>query len=104
MVEDFYFRTLEGCWPPERAMVEDGYRSLDFPFELVAHPPFVIELSWNLEELVGYIGTWSAVRALEKRSGEREWREFQGRMAVVWGDASVRRSIVFPLSLRVGRT
>ena len=102
VVERFYFHTLDGCWPPERALVEEGYRSLAFPFEELPHPPFAIELAWTLDELVGYVGTWSAVRALEKRSGEREWREFQRKLAAVWGEPSRSRRVVFPLAMRVG--
>ena len=43
IVERFYWHTLEGHWPPERRLVEEGYRSLPFPFEAVEAPPLALE-------------------------------------------------------------
>ncbi|HEY6066574.1 MAG TPA: class I SAM-dependent methyltransferase, partial [Thermoanaerobaculia bacterium] len=29
----FYSETVGPCWPPERALVDEGYRSIELPFE-----------------------------------------------------------------------
>jgi len=38
IVKDFYARTVGPYWPPERKLVEDGYRTIPFPFVELASP------------------------------------------------------------------
>ena len=57
---DFYTNVVGPYWPPERRHVEAGYRTLPFPFEEVAAPEFELELDWSLEQVVGYVSSWSA--------------------------------------------
>ena len=90
-------------WPPERRHVEDRYRSLPFPFAEIAPPPLAIEVAWDLEDLVGYIDTWSALRAAEKALGESPLPAARAALAAVWGDPATRRTMRFPLSVRAGR-
>jgi SAM-dependent methyltransferase len=62
---------LEPYWAPNSRILWDGYRSEDiaFPFEGVEVPPFAIEVRWEMEELLAYIRTWSAMkRALEDKA------------------------------------
>jgi len=103
VIRYFYRDVIGPYWPPERKHVEDGYRSFAFPFEELASPPVAIEVLWNRDDLVGYVDTWSAVRQAEKVLGRRPIREFQGNLAEVWSDPEERRTVRFPLSLRVGR-
>jgi len=65
----FYRHVLASYWPPERRHVDEGYRSLPFPFEELEAPALEIRLDWRLAELVGYVGTWSAV--VGARASER---------------------------------
>jgi SAM-dependent methyltransferase len=90
-------------WPPERRHVEDGYRSLPFPFEAIEAPALAIEVEWALDELVGYIETWSAVRAAAKATGHDPVPAAREALAGVWGDPAARRAMRFPLAVRAGR-
>ncbi len=99
----FYREVVGPYWPPERRHVEDGYRSLPFPFEEVALPPLAIEVEWSLDDLVGYIETWSATRAAERALGESPVPKARAALAEVWGDPDRRRPMRFPLSVRAGR-
>jgi SAM-dependent methyltransferase len=56
-----YSDILGGDWPPERRLVEEGYRTIPFPFDEVAPPQFSMGARWDLPRLLGYLGTWSAV-------------------------------------------
>jgi len=82
-----------------------------FPFEELDAPPFEIRLDWRLEQLVGYVGTWSAVwdsrgrrkgRALSQRSDAS--CERVGPATAVravrwpWRSASVAYDATFPFS------
>lgn len=103
VVQGFYQEVLGPYWPPERRHVEDGYRSLPFPFEDIEAPALAIEVSWRLRDLVGYTETWSAVRAAEKAVGRRPMDEFQAALAEAWGDPETPRDVCWPLSVRAGR-
>lgn len=99
-----FYRDVAGPhWPPERRHVEEGYRSLAFPFEEWAAPPLAIEVRWQASDLIGYVETWSAVRGLEAAQGREPVERFQRELLAAWGDPQRRRVLRFPLSLRVGR-
>ena len=66
-------------------------------------PKLAITVDWRLADLVGYIDTWSAVRAMEKATGRGAIDRFAADLAAVWGAPERARPIRFPLSLRVGR-
>jgi SAM-dependent methyltransferase len=102
ILERFYYETVGPYWPPERRHVEDGYRSLPFPFPEVAPPPIAIEVSWSVDDLAGYVGTWSAVKEAEKVLGRGPYELFQQELRAAWGDPQRRRTVHWPLSMRAG--
>jgi SAM-dependent methyltransferase len=103
VVRHFYRKVVGPYWPPERRHVEEGYRSFGFPFDEFPARPLAIEVSWTLPELTGYVDTWSAVRAAEKALGREPVERFRRELAEAWEEPELRRSVRFPLSLRVGR-
>jgi len=99
----FYRDTVGPFWPPERRHVEDGYRSLPFPCPEIEPPALAIAASWTLDDLVGYVDTWSAVRGAERALGRSPVPAFRDEISALWGDPARERAIRFPLKLRVGR-
>ena len=100
IVEDFYSRVLGRWWPPERKHIETGYRHLDFPFAATTVPDLGIEELWTADEFLGYIRTWSAVRAMEESEGPGPTQDFEARLRSVWGERS--RRIFWPIVVRAG--
>lgn len=103
IVQGFYTRVIGPYWPAERRHVENGYRELYFPFRELEVPAMAIRRRWDLQELVGYVGTWSAVKAAERVLGSSAMLEFGQRLEQVWGHADVKRGITWPLAVRAGR-
>ena len=103
VIQHFYKDVVGPYWPPERRHVEEGYRSLPFPFDELAAPALAIEVRWKAPELIGYADTWSAVRGAEKALGREPIERFRRDLLAAWGDPERRRTIRFPLSLRVAR-
>ena len=90
-------------WPAERHHVENGYADLPFPFAPLPVPPMAIERMWTAAQLLGYVGTWSAVRrAGEAGEGQRLDR-FADHLLPLWGAPAVARAIGWPISVRAGR-
>ncbi len=98
-----YREVVGSYWPPERRWVEDHYRSLPFPFAENAPPPLVIEQCWNLDEIAGYLATWSACRRFCSATGQDPVRLVLADLEDAWGPPEVRRPVRWPLHLRVGR-
>lgn len=101
--EHFYREEVGPFWPQERHMVDNGYAGLDFPFVELPAPALSIQKRWNLEELLGYISTWSAVRSAREAGREALLNDFAADMTSLWGDPETRRWLSWPISMRVGR-
>lgn len=102
-VQRFYYDTLDPYWPIERRHVENGYRSLPFPFEEIPLPSLAIEVQWRLDDLIGYLNTWSAVRAAEKALGSNPVDALAAALRRSWGDPDTPRRVAWPLAIRAGR-
>ncbi len=103
LLREFYSQTLGPYWPPERRVVEEGYRTLPFPFVELTPPALAMEARWTLAELLGYLGTWSATSRYRKALGRDPIAPLTAKLVRVWGEAHSARRITWPLSLRVGR-
>ncbi|MBZ0144608.1 MAG: class I SAM-dependent methyltransferase [Rhodocyclaceae bacterium] len=103
LIADFYRNVVGPYWPPERRMVDDRYRSLSFPFEPVAAPAFSITTEWSRDDLLGYLGTWSATRAFMKDKGVDPLPALERRLATLWPDRDRKKMLRWPLHMRAGR-
>lgn len=99
----FYVHTVGPYWPAERALIDDGYRSLAYPFAEIAAPEFFIEAAWSLPRLMDYVSTWSAVRRYREAVGEDPLPRLAADLAPLWGDAHAARPLRWPLFMRVGQ-
>jgi len=99
----FTSETVGPHWPPERALVDAGYRTIEFPFVEIDPPAFEMETQWPLSALLGYIGTWSATTRFRAARGYDPLPELAAQLQRFWGDPETPRRIEWPLALRVGR-
>lgn len=102
MVHTFYAETLGPYWPPSRLLVEQGYRTLPFPFTELPTPTFRMEVPWTLAQLLGYLGTWSAATRYQKATGENPIEPLARELSREWGDVTQPRLISWPVALRLG--
>jgi SAM-dependent methyltransferase len=101
-IHAFYERTVGPYWPPERALVDSGYRTIEFPFAELALPPVTMEAELTLRELGGYLGTWSAVLRYRSAVGHDPVAPLLDRLGLAWGGLERRRAR-WPLAIRAGR-
>lgn len=101
-VRHFSEVTVGPYWPPERALVEEGYASLPFPFERIEAPAFAMHARWELGRFLAYLGTWSSVNRFRRETGNDPLPALGDELAPRWGDGE--REIRWPLVLRAGRT
>lgn len=103
MLDRFYHETVGPFWPPERRYIDDGYTSLDFPYEAMSVPAFHMEAHWRLDELLGYLRTWSACRRYQSRHATDPVTRLADDLLEHWDDAARARRVRWPLHLLVGR-
>ena len=89
-ITHFHFETLAGWWPPERRLVDEGYASLPFPFARIAAPAFEMQHEWTRHELLGYIGTWSAVAAMRRATSTDPVADLDRILQPLWPDDEPR--------------
>ena len=103
-VFDHYYDEVAGpWWPPERAVVEDAYRDLPFPFEEIDPPPIEMADDWTRDRVAGYVGTWSASKRLREAEGPGPFEEFIRELERAWPDGDVPRRVTWGFGLRLGR-
>lgn len=61
IIQEFYHNVVGPFWPSQRKLVDEGYRNIELPFPYIPAPAFSMRVAWSLQELLGYIRTWSAV-------------------------------------------
>lgn len=103
VVRDFYANVVKDYWPPERSYVETAYRTLPFPLRELTPPPLELRLQWDLDTLVGYVGTWSATQRYTQALGIDPLPELRRRLEPHWGVSGELRPVAWPMHLRVGR-
>lgn len=101
-LEQFQDVTVGGYWPEGREILNAKYATLPFPFERVAAPPFVMRATWTRRDLLGYVGSWSAVARYRQQTGADPLPAFAEDLARVWPDGR-SYDIEWPLYLLVGR-
>lgn len=104
LVQDFYANVVGPYWPPSRKLIEDGYRSIPFPFTEITPPEFRMEARWTMEQLLGYFSTWSATTRYIKAQAQNPLEPLAMKLELVWGNPGSPRRVVWPLSLRIGST
>ncbi len=101
VIQEFYGNTLKVYWPPERQLVESGYRTLPFVFAEMKPPTFAMREDWTLPQLIGYIRSWSATARYFERNALDAAAALETRLTPAWGDPQAARRISWPLSLRI---
>jgi SAM-dependent methyltransferase len=103
LVQDFYGNVVGPYWPPERKIVEEGYRTIEFPYAEIVPPKIRMESRWTLPELLGYFSSWSATNRYTKANGRNPLEPMAAALAPVWGQPGGPRWVRWPLAIRVGR-
>lgn len=103
LLQEFYHDIVGPYWPPERRLVEDGYRGLAFPFAEVAPPSFNMEERWERAHLLGYLRSWSATGRYVEDKGVDPVAALESRLEPLWADIHALRKVTWPVALRVGR-
>lgn len=102
VIGKFHYNTLENYWDPERKYVDEGYINIPFPFKKINTPLFHIEKQLAIEEIEGYLNTWSAVQKYITEHSENPVAGLIKQVLPLWGGIK-KRTVVFPVHLLLGK-
>lgn len=95
---------LNSDWPTGIEWVQGRYRELPFPFPLIELKPVRFSLTWSLEELFGWVSTWSAVHRRRQRTGKEPLEGVWESLEQAWPTTlNEPATLVMPLYYKVGR-
>ncbi|CAN5214328.1 class I SAM-dependent methyltransferase [soil metagenome] len=97
VINEFYYHTIGSYWPPERKHLDNEYRDIPFPFQQIDVPPLVMEQQWTLEDVVGYLSTWSSVQAYIKANKTNPLQALWPKLSAAWGDKDLVQTVRWPL-------
>jgi ubiquinone/menaquinone biosynthesis C-methylase UbiE len=102
VIDRFYTEVVGPYWPPERRLVEEGYRTIAFPWREEPAPSFALETDWDRSQVLGYLATWSAVQRYKDHRGRDPLSSLEPALRACWRDGESRR-LRWPIHLRIGR-
>lgn len=103
LLRRFEHETLGPYWNPCRRWVDEGYRTVPFPFPPLSTPGFELRVEWSLSQLGEYLSSWSAVATYRQVHGVDPVEPLLLDIIKHWGSPERARVITWPLGIRVGR-
>ena len=97
VLDHLYSGVVDAFWPPERDIVDNAYRDIEFPAPLLEVPEFSMTLEWSVDEMLGYLRTWSASKRYAMQHGRDPVDLVELQLRECWGD--VARDAAWPLTV-----
>jgi len=104
LLQAFYEKTMGPYWPPERHYIDAHYQNIEIPFDEIKAPLFSQVLHWTLDDLVGYLGTWSSVQKYKDQHNEDPVALLvEKQLLSAWGDPKSAKKFLFKFPMRIAR-
>lgn len=101
LIFNFYENILGEYWDQNRRLVENSYADMACPLDEIKTPEFEMRVEWSLDQLTGYLSSWSAVTKYQNLNKQNPIDLIEEELSKLWGKES--RSITFPIFSRMGR-
>jgi len=95
VIDRFYTEVVGAYWDAERRHVDNSYSSIPFPQPALPCPGFSISYAWTVEQMSGYLSSWSAVQHFIKDRGFDPVGTVAEELLKVWGHDV--QTVTFPI-------
>lgn len=102
VIDMLYNDVLGSYWDPERRYIDENYSTIPFPFEEIFIPATSYQAYWDLDHLLGFLKTWSAVEHYKERKMEDPLELILQKLKKAWGNEPFKL-ITFPIIFRIGK-
>lgn len=99
----YYKEILKDHWPERFHYVDTSYADLPFPFEEIKPPKFEMITKWNLDQVAGFLSSWSGTKIYQQKVGRHPLKEIWDELHIAWGDEKLNRPTHWPLYMRIGK-
>jgi len=99
----FYDEVLRTFFAAGARLVDDRYRTLALPGEPLECPDFFVSAGWTLDQMLGFIASWSGTQEYIRQRGEDPVVLIQDELQRIWGDPEDVRQVRWPLYIRLTR-
>ncbi len=131
VVHHYYKNIVGPYWPPERRYIDEKYRTIPFassapssahgilgsvggtslyhsscatpPFVELPTPEFYMKTEWDMNDLIGYLHTWSATQLCQRKNEQDPIDIIRRALAKAWGREGAQLTVRWPVYLRAGR-
>ena len=101
IIDRLYFDILGKYWDKERRYIDENYQTIPFPFDEIKCPVFSNTYNWTLEQLIGYLETWSALSHYKKQNNKNPMEQVKQELRKNW-TGNIKKKINFPVLTRIG--
>jgi SAM-dependent methyltransferase len=102
IVQRLMKETLGSYWPKETRLLQDRYRDMPRRFEPIDMPPLFMTTDWALDQLIGYLSSWSGVQRYRETEGQDPLPAVQAELAKIWGEPSISKRVAWRLVQMAG--
>jgi ubiquinone/menaquinone biosynthesis C-methylase UbiE len=102
IINRFYREVTGPYWDKERKYIDEHYQTIPFPFKEIESPQLYNSYEWSLEQLIGFLDTWSAVQHFIKANKQNPVELVYKDLQQAWGINSTK-TVRFPILLRIGK-
>ncbi len=78
-------------------------KNIPFPFYKLPSPSFRMSAKWTIKQLIGYIGTWSAVKRYRDNKDSDPVESIEKELTRLWDNSSGVMEVYWPLSIVIGK-
>jgi len=95
-----FLNPIDRYWADGNRKMFNGYGDVRFPFEEIHPPDFSMQMDWTLNQLSGFLQTWSAVKRFIADVGHDPVAKLESTLMPLWGAPDTIRPVKMPLHLR----
>jgi ubiquinone/menaquinone biosynthesis C-methylase UbiE len=101
VTDHLYYDITKAWWDKERAYVDAAYKTIPFPFEEISTPQFTIKRRSTLQQVLGYLRTWSGVKHYIAKEHADPSLLIIDDLEKAWGPSELLE-VYWPVHMRAG--
>lgn len=103
VLHEFHSEVVGKYGENELKTFKANFQSMPMPIQEITPPSFEMTQSWSIDQLKGYLFTWSATQSAIRKTGKNPVEQFSSRIEAAWGEKTEMHQVRWPVVLRVGR-
>ena len=102
LIDKFYKYNFSEYFSENREYLDRHYATIPFPFDEIESPKFIQRIEWSINDLEGYLNSWSTVQKFKEEEGFNPAEDLLKEIEPLWPEGE-KKEVAFPVFLRLGR-